>query len=556
MPPRSNRPQQGDTKQLQFIDIDDFTAGLYSNSSIAFSAPPNTQPGPFPAPGPGAGDASATWQCIALPGGGLGPLPGVIATFDLLALGITDPPSLGYIAGWKITDVSLNDEVIVVVEYQSGGDNHVRVWEGTFLAGGGNLLYSLDQATPSGGGVSGSPYPFMTRVAPSSPTTTVGEIVVAIPISDNGDIILYPDPASPGSIGIFDFTVTGAQIAFGHQNRIVTLVGETLTWPIATAANANTDGINYTDPPNSEVYPGTTPDTIFVAEFPFGYGAVGSISAGELFMVKERGGGVVIQGDINNPTVTFLPGVRPTGPIYGHADSNEAGFFYCCQNNGAHLWGGGSTSQKISTQLDDNFFVPTNVVPSRFFNYFCKRWDRYMLFSNNWMFDQQTGGWWRLLNPSTASLFGYDEAFNINQFYANINEIADDTTVCFYQFDKTVPASLWQWQSLPIRVSEDRLVDFREVQVRYSNPYAGSGTFTMTVDAIDSAGNVVASASGPFTWASAVNRPQMQRFNIDCKSEDLTVRISVQANTFGQPAPVIHSLSLGYRTREHAGPTE
>jgi hypothetical protein len=548
----ANRTQQKDEKGIDWIDLDDFSPGIFSASNIAFSAAPNTQPGPFAAPS-GAADASATWQCIALPGGGLGPAPALIASYKLSDISITDPPSTGYIAGWKLTEVSLNDEIVVCIEYQSGGNNHVRVWESTFASPAANLLYSNNFATPPGGGVGGSPYPFLTRVAATNPTTTIGAIVVALPIADSGDIILYPDPAAPGAVGIHDFMSSIASILFGHQNRIVCLQAVTLTWPIAAVQQGNTDAINYTDPPNSETFPGATPSVIFVAEEPFGYGAVGSISAGELFMVKNRGGGVVIQGDINNPTVTSLPGVKSTGPIFGKADSDEQGLYYCAQDDGAHIWAGGSASQKISMSLDDNFFQASNIVPSRYFNFFCKRWHGYMVFSNNWIYDLKSGGWFRLLNPATASLFAYDEGFNINQLYASVNQISGTGATAFYKFDSTVPASSYQWQSLPIRVSENRLVDFRQVAIRVSNPYGGSGNATIQVYGVDANGNVTNFDLITVNLAT-IARPQLIRVNADVKSEDLTVGVIVMAPA-NEPAPIIHSLSLGYKVREQAGVT-
>jgi hypothetical protein len=545
-----NRQQPADQKGLTWIDIDDFSPGIYSNSSIASAAPPNTNPGPFQAPS-GSADAGETWQCIALPGGGLGPLFAMVDSYALSTLGITDPPSAGYIAGWCLTGVSLDDEIVMCIEYQASGNNNVHIWEAIFAGGpAAHELYTNAFATPPGGGVGGSPYPFATRVAPSNPTTTIGEIVIAIPIADSGDILLYPNPASPSAMGIYDFLSTIATIIFGHQNRICCLEAVTLVWPISAVQQGNTDAINYTDPPNSETFPGTSPSTIFVAEEPYGYGAVGSINAGELFMVKVRGGGVVVQGDINNPTVTYLPGVRPTGPIFGHAASNETGLFYCAMDQGAHLWAGGSVSQKISNQLDDNFFTPTNVIPSRYFDYFCKRFDRYMLFSNNYLYDPQTNSWWRFFNPASDSLFAYDVGFDVNQFYASVNEVASDAVTCFYKFDKTVPASDYKWQSLPIRVSESRLVDFRQVVIRASNPYGGTGNATIQVYGVDEDGNVT--DFDPITVDLAtMTRPQMFRVNGDVMSEDLTVGVVVTAPST-QPAPVIHSISLGFRTREQA----
>ena len=90
MPPNPNRQQRGDTRQLQFIDIDDFTPGCYDASPNAVSTPSST-PGPFPAP-LGAADASQTYQCIALRNGGIGPLPGNTSSTRSPISG--SPPSL------------------------------------------------------------------------------------------------------------------------------------------------------------------------------------------------------------------------------------------------------------------------------------------------------------------------------------------------------------------------------------------------------------------------------------------------------------------------------
>ena len=205
-------------------------------------------------------------------------------------------------------------------------------------------------------------------------------------------------------------------------------------------------------------------------------------------------------------------------------------------------------------ELDKNFYTPANAIPNQNFNYFIQRWGDLMVYSNNWVMDSIAGGWWRLLNPSTASFFWYSLGFNTYQLYAMIPQVSSHTAPCLYQFDRTVPASSWQWQSLPYRVSEDRYVDTREIAIVYSNPYGGTGTFTIQASAIDAGGNVI--NAQPFTWNAAVNRPTMQRLNIRAQAEDLTIRIVATANTAGQPAPVLHSMRVGFRTRQHAGSTE
>ena len=452
-----NRQQSADTRGIEFIDIDDFTPGIYDASNIAFSSNTVT-PGPFVAP-IGSADASATWQCIALPQGGLGPTPALTKVSTLTDLGITTEPPGGttdaYLVGLLNSLVTNQDEFLVCIEWIDGsGNNQFYAYSGVL---GTSTAHQLFHSTGTGlGRVAGSAFPFATRVAPSAPTTTVGEVVIVFPANASGDLLLYPDPANPTAFGVADISSPPTVVAgtvFGHQTRIVVLQNVALPWPVTPTLFSNNDAINYTDPPNSETYPGATPSVIFAAEQPYGYGAVGSVSAGELFMVKCRGGGIVIQGDINNPTVTYLPGVKPTGIIYGRCDTDENGFYYCTDGAGAWLWNGGNASTKISTQLDDLFYIPTNPIPNQNFTYFIQRWHDFMLFSNNYIYNTQSGGWWRLLNPATASIYWWVPGYMANQMYGAVAPLPTVTSNFLYQFDDQVPATNYQWQSLPVRVS-------------------------------------------------------------------------------------------------------
>lgn len=547
---------QGDSKGLKYEEITDFTAGIYDASAIVASTP-SSAPGPFPAP-KGAADASATWQCIALNQGGLGPLPQMVATHTLTDLGITTEPPGGtvdaYLVGILDSLVTSEDEFLICIEWvDGGGTNHFYAYSAVL---GTATAHQIFTSTGTGlGRPAGCAFPFATRVAPSDPTTTVGEVVIVFPANASGDLLLYPDPSAPTAFGVKDISDPPTVVAgtiFGHQTRIVVLQNVALPWPVTPTLFSNNDAINYTDPPNSETFPGATPSIIFVAEEPYGYGAVGSISAGELFMVKCRGGGVVVSGDINNPTVIYLPGVHPTGIIYGRTDSHVPGLFYCSDKHGAWVWNGGNTAAKISLQLDDNFFVCANAIPNQNFSYFIQKWGDWMLFSNNYLYNVNTGGWWRLLDPATASIYWWVPGYNNDQMYGAIPPLPSVTTDFLYKFDQTVPASSWQWKSLPIRVSEDRNVDLREVVVRYSAPYGGSGDDTITVSAFDDFGNEVTAPVLTFVAADQPE-PAMQRFQIRCQSEDITVQVACAG---GQYAPVVHSISLGFRERQHAGTTQ
>jgi hypothetical protein len=272
-------------------------------------------------------------------------------------------------------------------------------------------------------------------------------------------------------------------------------------------------------------------------------------------MVKCRGGGVLISGDLVNPTVIYLPGVMPTGYIYGRTDTDESGLYYCSDQAGAYIWNGGNTSTKISLQLEDNFFIPNPIFPYFSMSYFVYRWHDLMCFSNNYVYQPRTNGWWRLLNPSTASFFHYTGGWYGNQIYASTvyADTVGSDQIFLYKFDNTVPASSWQWQSLPIRVSEDRNVDLREIVVRASLPYSPNSGATIQVTAIDQFGNTY--PCDLITMLSTVTSPQMYRLPIRCQSEDIQVLVQASTASGSYPAPVVHSLSFGYRTRQHAGAT-
>jgi len=549
-----NRQQSGgDSRGLSWIDLDDFTPGLYDASYI--SAAPGAYPGAFAAP-LGSANASDTWQCIALPQGGLGPLPAVVASYTLNALRLTALPSGAWWVGGLINSQVpfQQDELILLLESTSGSELAAYSVQMTHIGGPlGTAFYS----NSSGSILNGCPFPFVTRVAATDPTTSVGTPTVVFPDNINPSaikVVLYPDPAGPTLYGSAQLSPDTAALTFGHQTRIVTLLGTSVAWPISSGLNEPFDDINYTDPPNSETFPGSTPDTIFVAEQPYGYGAVGSVSAGELFMVKTRGGGVVVSGDLVNPTVIYLPGVQPTGYIYGRTDTDENGLYYCSDQAGAYIWNGGNTSTKISLQINDTFYIPeVNPFPYFTLTYFVFRWHDLMLFSNNYVYQPRTNGWWRLLDPGISTFFHYTNGWVGNQIYASSAYADSGPSTFLYKFDNQVPASSWQWQSLPLRVSEDRNVDLREIVVRASLPYGGFGGATIQVTAIDQFYNNY--PCDLITIPAGTSAPQMYRLPIRCQSEDIQVLVQAAATNSGQPAPVVHSLSFGYRTRQHSGAT-
>jgi hypothetical protein len=552
-----------DQRGQQNVVINDFSPGCYDASLTVGSGPttPATAPGPYPAP-TGAADANFTYGCMSLPTGGLGPLPALTQTKSLADISVGNAET-NTILCFQNSFQTNRDEIVFglgVPGAGGGGPNITAILQSALWAivspanifevtynnpthiNPNNFLYPM------------MPFAFSTRMAASDPTITVGQAVVVIPVMTGGvndSIVVYPDPSAPTVSGNFDLLDAGANgncgPTFGHQGRVVTLTSEARQWPrsLISFGNVFYEIISYTDPANSEDWPNQ--QEVFGPENPYGYGAVGSVSAGELFMVKQRGGAIIVQGDLNNPTVTTLPGVKSTGPLYGRAAAGETGMFYCSQDHGAYVWNGGNTSQKISAQLDDNFFSTSNAQNLPCYGYFTQRWGEWMLFSNNWVYNTQTGGWWRLSDPSAHQWFHYTPGFSENHMYAAPIDVTSNTDEILGQFDNTVPTDAYVWQCLPIRPNAiDRTVDVREVTVRASNPTLDPGAVIQVSVVVD--GQV--SALEPWPLDFTTPDVQIQSLNAGgVQADDIVVRLECSGDS---AAPIVYDLNIGYRTRQRA----
>lgn len=376
----------------------------------------------------------------------------------------------------------------------------------------------------------------------------------------SGQVYMYPNPATPTTYSALPL-ITGSGSNWSsvagqvlcYDNRVLCLAGVNYSYPAGGGFNTNED-INFTDPPNSTLY--GFQQTVLAAEEPYGYGAGLSISAGELFIVKKRGGAILVTGDIFSPNVTTLPGVEPTGGIYGRADSGTAGGFYCSYANGAWMWDGGSTSQKVSGNLDDNFFLPSayTAINSGNYGFFIQCIGDKTYFSQNWMFDTRTGGWWKY-HPD-ASQGGID-LYWVNPvagryIYAAPLSFTSASPTFLCQFDTSVPEQHYQWTSLPVLLAtKDRRADIREVVVRATST-ATNGAVTLTI--LDK-GNVV---WGPTVQTGNVDDgPDYIRFNTaGLGVTEPQFRLNVDNTGTIDDMPVIHGIRVYYRPHAHQAVTD
>lgn len=637
-------PQQPTNEDpLQWIAIDDFTPGCYSNGGVVVG---NTVDRMLSAP-PGAADAENTWACYALPSKALAALPGVTQTYtwpDTTSTGYNHTAAAPtYVVGLLVHDelASGNTEAILIGEFDTGSNHYWQAYSDVLETSSLNSIVNTVEAT--GAGIFGSPYIQATRVANAfivsgvsvgattvftistvsatnpfavgnvfyldqlpvgvtglmlntpytvtaiggssgawtisigTPTTggswSAGGLMTILQIPygpvfvfpsggpanvSAGQLYMYPNPATPTSYAALPMmanpggSVSGQTIA--HQSRIFVLAGSNYPYP---PANFTTnESLNYTDPPLTASM--GNQQTVLAAEQPYGYGGAGSISAGELFLVKKRGGGILLSGDINTSAqVTVLPGVQPTGNFYGNAASTPMGLLYCSEDNGAWVWNGSNTSQKVSQNLDDAFFLPPEFnggMASNNYGYYVSSFGDKMYFSNNWLFDTRGGGWWTYYPRKSAGTVGgvqgedlfWVQPVNGNYIYcAQLSFIGATSLNFMYRFDPATAAQYYQWRSLPFRVTDrDHRTDIREVVIRASCS-ASNGTITVSVYDQD-----VFETSQ--TMPSPVGTgPQIIRFNMPGGGySEPQIQVAV-ANSSPGDMPIIHSIEIGYRERAH-----
>lgn len=550
--------QDPDREDWQWFHLEDFTAGCIDGSAITGAKPVLTAP-------LGAATPGGTWCCIGLPTGGLAPLPKRVrisnypATFPA---GVT----ILYVVGQAVTTqlTTPDQEVVLMLEGDDGSTKHYfQAWSIITTATVHTTNKFLTKTATHHPRMWGCPFPFYTRARSTTPTTKPGTPVLIFPSnydnSTNGQLWAYPAPTARGTIGAK--TIRGATSAptgraFGYSNRIVTIGVTPYTWPRGSSL-ASAEPINFTTPVNSYTY--GDQQTIFAYEDPFGYGCVGSISTGELLMVKREGGGVVVNGDVFSPSsVLYLPGIQPTGSLYGKPAASELGLFYCSTAKGAWLWDGGNVSQKISSQLRDNFWDVGAAALTTHNNlgFYAQRWGKLIVFSNNFCYTTETQSWWVLYPNETSgdastpgrTFFWFNEGVRGFELWASpwkVHKTGANLTDWLCLFTSLVPAPHYRWTSLPIHVTPtaNHVVDVRQIVVRASVP-SGSAAGTLTISVGTFSATLTVSAHTPTAYRLNVGQGAL---GID----DIQIVVKGDQSTTGASPPLVHSIDVAYATRAH-----
>jgi len=567
--------QDAPYESLKWVEISDFTPGVITNSGMV--APTNTNTARVPGKIPG--QAAGAQGCIALPNGGLAPGPGLLTTAPwgaTLPIAPVHTPN-----GGANADITTFLGLAGPLSYYAAGSPYALTQGDELLIGqakvaSGTLSWWLDSiqihpaTTAINNVITATP---ATQVLPFC--TTTGALTRAInsatllgfpiwvlshwftgtgspsePLPGTFYNRTYPDPTAAGlGFGTLNITSSWPAECLAHQNRMVFLKYSPFNYSNTDTYLSANETFYYTDPPNDVTLIAGVGE-IFVQEDPSGYGAWGSQSASELFLVKNYGGGVVISGDLNAPTVTRLPGVEPCYGLMSRAASTPIGLVYASNNRGLWLWNGGNASQKLSPQLDDNFFVVTGGValpPTlRGPRVDIQRWGDWIIVSNDWLYDTNTNSWWQLYPGLYGAHTWYQSSSDGSNLYAALGVPQAACSVEMYS--RTAPSTIYNWSSYPIRIPANDLnhnAIIREVVVRAS----GAGTIQVNLHGVGFS-HITASPSTTLTFTSTV-QPVEQRMAVGHSgggpfiAQDITLDLFVASGTTS-PAPIVYSVAIGY----------
>lgn len=165
----------------------------------------------------------------------------------------------------------------------------------------------------------------------------------------------------------------------------------------------------------------------FGEEKPYLSGFVASITADELILMKDRGGGILVRGSLNDPTVNQMPFAHSTHGVRAIPCVTPMGLVYGSRR-GIYMWEGGETTKSISENLPGFFWDHTEDDGDTDLVYYGSRgrfafWDPWVLVPNNFLYDTRLNGWWRLDKTSNDAAGGTKVALNCYDLAASTDKL-------------------------------------------------------------------------------------------------------------------------------------
>lgn len=536
---------------LQWIEFTDFSPGIHSNNKLAGGVQ-------VTAANPAMAQPANTFRCRALPTGGLGPLPRRKTNFAL-----TTPPgaeaatiyrvcgfnTVGSVFPSPLSGVDSNHraEIHLALDYyETVADDRYLKWIRERIYNSSpstETILSRSFLNVGGAGTARFAYLLKTRMLTASPANP-GHPVMALlwannPLggsNDNRISRIHPDPTAPSTNAT---VVVGSEseaytVAAAAQNRL--LLGKFLSFDRGTTTGIFTNENFVWTAANLNTLSSSTP-AVFVPEIDQLVSDIAAMSANTILVIKGIGGGYMIQGDLDDPTIVQLPNLMcPDGSDAVRGCNTPLGYVYSAGDYGMYVWNGGDQAQPISPQLDGRFATGDITLDGP--NGQCDRWGDMLLVPRNWVMDLDKRGWWRIDDPDDIEIRFWSSSRYRSQTYGAVESfLGTETAFALYELDDL--AYSYSWQSHPLWVSRDRYVQTREGLIALQ----GHGTVTVTL--IDEDGNedVI-----DIEVDSDVIRNF--RFNANMGAENLQIRLEAVGEGGVVEAPLIHRLFLGYQIQQ------
>lgn len=580
-----------------WIDLTDFSKGIVHNKgSLAMAIGSQLEAAPTGvAPGPdGAASIDQTYRCIALPGGGLGPLPNRSFSYARPSVSVA-------VSFWRSVQMFVNGPIFSSSSFNrpnprnfagapqvefflsfDGLDSSApherifnwyrdRVWTATQVSGvwtvtAGNvdlLYHEVGGSAASSGLAFGSttwmePYYYASGL--TGPAVVGSWQAPDASPAMNGLRHVFPDLTSSGTSVTATPLQLGANFTKGrilvHQGRIVMFPYTTYNDGPGTYTRETNDAYVFSTIQGTVTDALANPPNIVTQDSMTGIGCAASISASDMLLITHTKGAALVQGDIANPTVRRMPAAVGTAGTECIGVMTPVGYVYGVNHDGIYAWTGES-SIKLSAQLPNDCWAAGGIADltlgymGRF-----ALWNNWVVCPNNWIYDIGSNAWWRLDNTDTIN---DPTAFVAYEYMASPYDgilFANQSTT---PFDGGTPlsgfiqgyaagsaASNWSWKSQPLSRSRNRVVEIREVELVGE----GSGSFTVTFTARDGTtqSQTLTLPTGP---VSVTNTTHALRASYSVQGTD--IQVQVKATTGNVVAPVLHSLRIGYNERMHIG---
>ena len=286
-------------------------------------------------------------------------------------------------------------------------------------------------------------------------------------------IYMYPDPSAPTVYGALEL-ITGSGTTWsvggrpGHRPPVPDhrAVGHHLRLPgRRRVRHQRADQLHR---PAQHHRPSASSRPSWPPRSPTATAAAVRSRAGELFLVKKRGGAIVVTGDIFRPDRDRPPRravdrrYLRLGPLRAPPASSTAA--------STTARGSGTVdrhAQKISQQLDDSFFLPARVlgrwIPTTTGSIVRCIGDKVYRLQQLAIRHHAPTRWWRYYPDSAqggTDLF-YVQEVDGQQIYAAPLSFSTATgSSCTGSTSRPRP-STWQWQGLPSRLTTNRYVEPR-----------------------------------------------------------------------------------------------